>query len=502
MTPTTGRSRLAATLLVVLLSAGCATVDPYAYAPIAQHLERADEAGDCARLLRAVDRRIDALGVRDAGAPRVPGFPHLRVDRFTAALGERAAALGAYDAWTELMARLDLGARVAELANAADPQLPSAASIDACRHLLATRDVDRLAALRAAARVPDDYATAARFFGLYALTRVPFAIGVRRYQADTEATFATPLAELPRLGTPVRYVPPSQVDELPAVAASAVFELPALPRALAATWIAHHAPELVVDTETPSDRLGALRWQRSDDGALRLAVAADEPPQATVRIAFMPFDGRPRAQLVYTFWFPRRPAQSAFDLLAGEIDALVWRVTLDEQGAPLVYDSMHACGCYHQFFPTARVRARPTPADAASRVDETLFAPQTLPAPAPSQRVRLHVAARTHYLQRIELIETESARDASATSYTLVDDDRLRALPLPGGGHRSAFGRDGLMPGSERAERWLFWPMGIASAGQMRQWGRHATAFVGRRHFDDPWLLDRYFERVAGAGEP
>jgi hypothetical protein len=34
----------------------------------------------------------------------------------------------------------------------------------------------------------------------------------------------------------------------------------------------------------------------------------------------------------------------------------------------------------------------------------------------------------------------------------------------------------------------------------MRQWGRHATAFVGRRHFDDPWLLDLYFEpRAKGA---
>jgi hypothetical protein len=28
----------------------------------------------------------------------------------------------------------------------------------------------------------------------------------------------------------------------------------------------------------------------------------------------------------------------------------------------------------------------------------------------------------------------------------------------------------------------------------MRQWGRHATAFVGRRHFDDPRLVERYFE--------
>jgi hypothetical protein len=77
----------------------------------------------------------------------------------------------------------------------------------------------------------------------------------------------------------------------------------------------------------------------------------------------------------------------------------------------------------------------------------------------------------------------------------------LLVLRWPAGGTRSAYDAAGFVPGTERAERWLFWPMGIASAGQMRQWGRHATAFVGRRHFDDARLLDRYFDlRGPGAG--
>jgi hypothetical protein len=46
--------------------------------------------------------------------------------------------------------------------------------------------------------------------------------------------------------------------------------------------------------------------------------------------------------------------------------------------------------------------------------------------------------------------------------------------------------------------------MVIASSGQMRQWGRHATAFLGRRHCGDPTLIERYLERVpsdpVGAG--
>ena len=63
----------------------------------------------------------------------------------------------------------------------------------------------------------------------------------------------------------------------------------------------------------------------------------------------------------------------------------------------------------------------------------------------------------------------------------------------PDGSRASIFGPDGLVAGSERPERWLFWPMGIESAGTMRQWGRQATAFVGRRHFDDADLLEKRF---------
>ena len=61
-------------------------------------------------------------------------------------------------------------------------------------------------------------------------------------------------------------------------------------------------------------------------------------------------------------------------------------------------------------------------------------------------------------------------------------------------GRRSLFGSDGLVAGSERAERWLLWPMGVPSPGAMRERGHHAIAFVGRRHFDDADLLDRLFE--------
>ncbi|HEX9646503.1 MAG TPA: hypothetical protein VGB88_03330, partial [Alphaproteobacteria bacterium] len=81
-----------------------------------------------------------------------------------------------------------------------------------------------------------------------------------------------------------------------------------------------------------------------------------------------------------------------------------------------------------------------------------------------------------------------------AAGYRLVPAEELRSLAAPGGGRRSLYRPDGLVAGSERLERFLLWPMGIASAGAMRQFGTHATAFVGRRHFDDPRLFDDAFE--------
>jgi hypothetical protein len=63
-------------------------------------------------------------------------------------------------------------------------------------------------------------------------------------------------------------------------------------------------------------------------------------------------------------------------------------------------------------------------------------------------------------------------------------------MPAPDGAARSLYGPDGIIRQSRRAERFLFWPLGIPSAGTMRQSGMHATAFIGRRHFDAPGHLE------------
>jgi hypothetical protein len=190
-------------------------------------------------------------------------------------------------------------------------------------------------------------------------------------------------------------------------------------------------------------------------------------------------------QLVYTVWFPQRPPRRVVDVLAGTLDGVIVRLTLGPDGQPVLLDSIHACGCWHQFYPAAGVNLR---ADAPTH-EEWAFVAAPLPALAPGQRLAVQLAAGTHHVTGVAAIDA----GAAARRYALRDEHLLRALPLPDGGTRSLYGADGLVAGTQRSERFLFWPMGIASAGAMRQWGHHATAFVGRRHFDDPRLLERRF---------
>ena len=468
-------------LALAVALAGCATVDPYASPPMAHNLQREDDVGYCARLFADIDRRIELLGVRDAEARRVAGFPYLRIDRFNAALGQRATGTAQEQAWRARLQQLDEAARAAELANAA----LSIEDLPRCRGLLGTADAAAFGELRGSAQVPDDYSIGMRSLGLYPLTRLPFAAGIARWHADTRSVFATPIEALPIQGRLHRYGPPLSVSTSAPVPSVDALGVPVFSAAQAAALFLRHAPVLEIDVAGGFDRLGALALDPDD----QVVVDATAPIVYT-RLAHTLLGGLIHPQLVYTFWFSERPPSSdgAFDVLAGKLDGVVWRVTLDLAGEALVYDSMHACGCYHLFFPTERVVARDLP----DTLDESLFVPQIVPSPRQDEKVVLRIESGTHYVQRVSM--TSETRTADAFVYQLQDERALTTLPRRGGGSRSAYDQDGLIPGSERAERWFFWPMGIESAGQMRQWGRHATAFIGRRHFDDPLLFDAYFE--------
>lgn len=485
--------RVALLLAVALCAGACAQL------PGPRAGTGVDEAVRCEQLYADMDRAVARAGVSDGATARLRGYPYVRVDRLLASYAAETTDPDRFAAWVERMQALDSDARKAEHANlptadrtrlqAAATQAGLDAELKRCADLLSARDLataQQRDAFRAQAQVPDDYDTWKRVVGLYWFTRIPFASGVRKYQTQVQAVFEQPVQDLARRGRLVAYVPPDtnpvspgEVEAILARSRRNPLGIPELDANDAERLFAAYAPVWVVDEHDDNDRIGTLVLGED-------ARASVDPVKPVVyrRLAHTRYRDQVLLQLVYSVWLPARPKTSALDLLGGHLDGVVWRVTLSPDGIPLVYDSIHSCGCYHQFFPTSR--AEPLPPQ--NTLDEQAFVPQRLPAVAVGDRIEVRLESGTHYIQRVLV---GNAMDGIGYSFAAYDE--LRSLPDPAGGRRSAFRPDGIVPGSERGERYVFWPMGVREPGAMREWGRHATAFVGRRHFDDARLIERYF---------
>lgn len=457
---------------------------------------------ECDGWYRALDAAVERAGVRDAQAARIAGFPYLRVDRFSASLRESARTQeAALQALMERLRALDLDARTHEIANLpveslrtvmdAQGEPPIEASVRQtreCGRRMSRFDLDSPAArdaLLERLRVPDDYLTGYRVAGLYWLSRIAFGVGVQRHLDQTQAAFARDLEATVR-GTVVRYSPAVRPrvssERLRRILEQSSDNPLRVPEPIAddlELLFGLYAPSFEVETTGDYDRPGALRWRWGT------VPEVDTTDLAVYRqLAHTRYRGQNLLQLVYTIWFAERPAQSRNDFQSGLLDGVVFRVTLAPDGTPLVYDTMHPCGCYHMFFTTPRAVPLPAPRGEL----EWAFVPQKLRSMGPEDRIVARVATRTHYVDRVF-----RDQDDSLARYELRPYNELRSMPKMTGGARSAFGQDGIIAGTERAERFLFWPMGVANAGAMRQSGHHATAFVGRRHFDDADLFERRF---------
>lgn len=483
-----------------MLVAGCASMDATRTVESGTVVRA---RGACAEWFEVLDATIDRARVRDAGAYRIPGFPYLRADRFSAAFRDRARDdPKAFDAWLTRLKGLDAEAREYEMGNLSPQSFPVAGMRDqnaarmhtrACADQLARDDLGNDAnrnLLFARSQVPDSYADWKRVLGLYPIARIPFFRGVEAWHGEATEMFrkaameTTPGAGVVRYESAAKPVTGEQVTAIFRNLRTDALGIPRFTDSEREVLFQAYAPAFEIETTGDHDRFGPLAWRNGPAPEVDI-----DRPVAFRRLAYTRFYGKILAQLVYTIWFPERPADSATDLLAGRLDGVVMRVTLGPDGSPLAWDSIHPCGCYHMFFPTERITLRPVPDSSV----EWAFVPVVLPALASAQRVVVRIASRTHYV-----VNVRPDTDAAGTPYDLADENDLRALPTPDRATRSAYGPDGIVPGTERLERFYFWPMGIDNSGAMRQWGTHATAFVGKRHFDDADLFERRFELSSG----
>lgn len=460
------------------------------------------DAMSCEDRLSYVDAVVSDNAVQSASASPVVGYPFLRANRNSVLMARQFDADGdgqvdradQWDALISQMRGLDRVARQSEIANLPASSSISSEAVENCANAMAASlTPDQYKTLLPAVFVPDDYLDFQRIAGLYPLTAFPAYFGYEGWKQENFASFAASDNDLIHSdsGAWREYtVASSELGRLDVADIDrdafgqwrpSDDELEKLARA--------YAPVFRVRAGSDSDKVG--RPTLPARGAL--AIIDTDNPTVYYRLSHSYFAGRWRPQIVYEIWFPERPASSPFDILAGHLDALIWRVTLDDDGTPLIADTIHGCGCYHMFFPSNALQRISAPEDHDIR--ETAEMPAGYLTSSILSRPVLWIDRTSHYLLKVTgAVGDQSTVDIASQTAVLRPAQELGHLPLQNGqGTASLFDEDGFVPGTGRLERFILWPMGVDNPGAMRQWGHHATAFVGRRHFDEVKLMDRYF---------
>ena len=455
-------------------------------------------AGHCLAFYDDLDQIIAERGVTPSRPERIVGFPYLRMTRFLASYSQQDLDGAALQRWLIHLADADLQARSIELASlesSVRSEISTIYSVDLqaqlahCAQTMVAVDLassERLTLLRKRAVATSEYRLLNKVLGLYPLSSLPVRIGIHQYHDETMAVYAQPLETLPVRGQLRRFHVPVSANadpiNLSTKFAHDALGLPIPTASQLESLFSVHAPIWEIDVVDRYDLPGQPIW---------LENGTPDIDHSDARVYRYPsythWQGKVLLQLNYMIWFAERPHTGKFDIYSGKLDGLLWRVTLNADGTVLLYDSMHACGCYHYFFPTTALVLRPE----TKWLSEPPLLPQLAPQLTAGKSLVIRVSTGSHYIQRL-YADTPSGQLMHWHEYR-----ELYETPVTGGGMRSLFRPDGLVAGSERAERWLLWPMGIPSAGAMRERGRQATAFVGHRHFDDANLLDNLFEPVS-----
>ena len=308
-----------------------------------------------------------------------------------------------------------------------------------------------------------NYSVSAQWFGLYPLLRPIFKWRIEELHKDERIDFLA----VDVFQTPITYAPSRERIQtaaeqwLTGAYQKSPLKLPQLDQEQLEALLHKHAPTLTVESLGQQDRIGTPNIENNSPNINTDVATAYTLPTFTY------FAGRKLLQLNYVFWFPAREPRTLVDIYSGEIDSLIWRVTLDEQGAVLLYDSIHSCGCYHKFYVASdevQIKDRPASDEPANSFDLTDL--------NHNMGMHLSVTSNEHFIVNVSDTTNMEAINYQLSPYSSLFNLRNEA------GFRSFFDNDGIIAGSERLERFTLWPTGIKNVGAMRQLGVHAVGFV------------------------
>jgi hypothetical protein len=485
-------------LVLIVLAQGCASRVSYRFENDSQR------PPEWVSFFAELDSAVYQSGVRNGAYFRVSGFPYLRANRFLVSLKERLENDAQKNQWVRLMQQLDLAARKTEIQNLPEAEVRRLAAafgfepirkklhaklIESSDTLLAhdQRRPDFFEVLQTAVQDASEYSTLMRVFGLYPLAVIPVAIVTLRVNDEIAEWHQLPEAQRPTLGTITTYSPAATVEFDEADVRNILERCRQNPLGIPLpsaddrqALLAIFAPVIIQDVAADYDQIGAVVWTDK-----RLSVRPDMPVAYTY-ISHAYDKDEPVLQLNYVFWYSERSGPNSPRIERGNMDGLTVRVSLDPQGAPSMVDIMNNCGCYHFYVPRKerieRIRPVPLAIDA--------FVPSWLPDDYPRHRLAIYVISGWHQVGHVGT----TSRPLNVRSYQLMPYYQLEMLSKNDTRSESIFNSRGIGKHTERVESDIFIPMGVPQVGRMRQRGHHAIKFVGRAHFDDPYLFNKHFE--------
>lgn len=481
---------------------GCMTKTPE------MSINRGNEAArNAAAFFHVLDKAVCREGKTNALGSRVKGFPYLRTNRFFTGLKFHLDTPAQQRDWVAHMQAYDLGARISEIrtlsggavktvlrgsglkeTDGRDGLVKAMKTFSAALLEADQTDPDFYDVLIKTVASPDEYSSGLRVMGLYPLAYGPVLYFTKKsYERMAEQHKKDP-SELEVRGRLVRFAPQTgsarNRDDIRAIFSRTQKDslgIYAFRGRDLLKLAEYFAPVYIQDTAGRADHPGTLAW----DGEGRVAV--DETAHGVYYyFTYALVHESPVLQINYVNWYPERSGPSVPWYEKGRLDGFNFRVTLDSSGDPMVIDIVHNCGCYHFLVPgKARVHSvNPTATETGNQV------PAWIPPGFPEKRIALRISSGWHQIQHIGL-DTEKEADAV---YELLVYQTLEALPSGPDSHESIFDENGIVKGTGRLEVLFLFPAGVPDIGAMRQRTRQPTRLIGKEHFDNPQMLETYFD--------
>lgn len=242
------------------------------------------------------------------------------------------------------------------------------------------------------------------------------------------------------------------------------------------TRLTHHAPIFIIENFKEShNRIGTPTARRDNDGGEQVFI---NPDRATLYAEERPFTTAKGhyTNLIYRLHFQKIPGGfRPYYLGKGKNVGLIVVVTLDGEGRPLLYTTVHTCGCYLAFVPTSFLPETSFP-QGWKRERQEVHAenlPGFLEISPPFSRATppmILIRDATHRVKNLWIRDTDESISIASELEGYPQGPAeirpltaLKALPFDGGGTTSFYetsgSRRGYVKGSQKSRErmWMSW---------------------------------------------